>query len=389
MSYDILYFPLGANAMGGAERSIAYLCAAMQKKGKRVCILAERALQNTAYPQFLTEQGIELHWVEWAPEQGFFHNIKEAFRVFRKYPAKVVQFNISWRRGMWAIPIVARLVSGARLFGSMRAMPDPHQNVRRKKLFGFIPGLQLWHVPEVFAGWVWGHALHCTISVNGKDYPDRLVAGYGYPRERIRVVYNGVHVRKEPIAPARRAELRRDFDQNAIVVNYFGRLSAQKGIDYLIRAMARLPENYQLILLGDGPEQEELQTLTRELDLAGRVRFMGFISKLDDIVAASDIVVVPSVWYEACPRQILEAMNQGVPVVASDIGGIPELFTDGVEGLLVPPKDEHALAEAIRQIGEDPERRMRMGEAGRQYARQHYDMATIVDSYDKLYRGSL
>ena len=386
--FDIIYIPLGTAGMGGAERSLAYLCAAMAKKGKRVCVLCERALQETVYPKLVSELGIEIHWVDWAPERSYLTNLMQATRVFRAFPATIIHFNISWRRGMWLIPIAARLVSRARLMGSMRAMPDPHSNIPRRKHFGFVPGLRLWHIPEIIVGWIWGRVLDSTVSVNARDYPDRLISGYGYPRERISTIYNGVELRSIPLEPHRRTEIRREFgvDDHKVLVNFFGRLDGQKGIDHLIRSLARLPDSYHLLLLGIGPAEGELRALVGELGLNGRVHFAGFLFDIDDVVAASDIVAVPSVWYEACPRQIIEAMNQGVPVVASRIGGIPEMFSDGVEGILVPPADVDALADALRRVGDDASLRARMGEAGRRHARLKYDMKVVIDSYDAIYQ---
>src|SRR5262245_27326539 len=118
--YDILFLPLGAAAMGGAERSIAYLAKGMQERGKRVLILAEPALRKTAYLRFLEGLGVGIRWVGWSPERSRWYNARRAFELFRSIDAEIVQFNISWRRGMWIIPAVARLLGYRRLIGTMR-----------------------------------------------------------------------------------------------------------------------------------------------------------------------------------------------------------------------------------------------------------------------------
>jgi len=351
-------------------------------------MLCERALQTTAYPEFLDKLDIEYQWVDWAPEHSWLKNGIEAFRVFRTTKTRFIQFNISWRRGMWLIPIVARLASAARLIGSMRAMPEPHRDVPRRRHFGFIPGIRLWHVPEVVAGWLWGRLLDLTVSVNASDYPARLASDYGYPMKRIRVIYNGVHLAIAPIDPEKRIALRKGIgaEVNEIVVNFFGRLADHKGVNYLVRSMSLLPSRYRLILMGEGPEEEGLRKLVEELGLDRRVNFLGFVAEVNDFVAASDIVVVPSIWREACPRQIIEAMSLGVPVIASRIGGIPELLVDGVHGLLVPAADANALAAAIQRIGDDPATRAVMGAAARNYAASHYSMDSVVESYSRVYK---
>lgn len=385
--FDILFLPLGAAAMGGAERSIAYLARGMQNRGKRVLVLAEPALKSTLYPKFIDEVGVPVRWVDWSPERGFWHNLMAARRVFGSISADIVQFNISWRRGMWLIPAVARALSADRLIGTMRGMPDPHQGVPRRKHLGFIPGLRLWHLREFVAGWTWGRVLDLTVSVNGQDFPHRLVRDYAYPPDRLRVVHNGMFFREQLLPESQREALRyelgcRDGD---VLVGYFGRISEEKGVDLILSALATLPPRYRLVVAGDGPMEEDLKRMAATLGLEGRVRFLGFLARPDDTMAAADMIAVPSTWQEAGSRVIVEALNQGTPVIGSRTGGTPEMVADGVEGLIVAPGSVEDLARAMRTIGENADLRARMRVGARERMKRDFRMDIVFERYAALY----
>lgn len=159
---------------------------------------------------------------------------------------------------------------------------------------------------------------------------------------------------------------------NADGLLYCGRLSREKGVDVLIRAMAALPD-CRLRIAGDGPERRELETLAHSV-APERLEFVGHCSMADVLRALreSRIVIVPSVWYENCPYSILEAFAARKPVIASRIGGIPELVADGETGRLVPPGDARALADGIRRLWDDPHEARRLGENARARIERHF-----------------
>ncbi len=149
-----------------------------------------------------------------------------------------------------------------------------------------------------------------------------------------------------------------------------------KGIDILIRALCSRP-TIRLIVIGDGPEREKLEKLSRELKLEEYVTFTGFISqeKVAEYLQSSTIFVLPSLS-EGVPRSILEAMACGMFVIATRVGGIPDVITDGKNGLLVQPNDVNALSKAIRLALEDPRKLGAVGETNR-IAAQRYDVGVI------------
>jgi glycosyltransferase involved in cell wall biosynthesis len=155
-------------------------------------------------------------------------------------------------------------------------------------------------------------------------------------------------------------------------VLFFGRLSAEKGVGTLITAMAQLP-GCQLVIAGDGPQRPELQELAARV--AGkRIRFTGFQPPeiLKTTLHRSSLVIVPSEWYENCPYTILEAFAAGKPVVASRMGGIPELVQDGQDGLLFEAGNARQLADCIHSLIADDGQKQRLGRSARKKVKDLY-----------------
>jgi glycosyltransferase involved in cell wall biosynthesis len=184
----------------------------------------------------------------------------------------------------------------------------------------------------------------------------------GLDRRRLRVSPNFIDV---PAFDAALRESSTDGRSEADGLLYCGRLSREKGVNVLIRAMAELPD-CRLWIAGDGPQRRDLEALAASA-APGRVAFVGRRSTPEVLrmLREARIVIAPSVWYENCPYAILEAFAAAKPVIASQIGGIPELVEDGTTGRLFPPGDAGALAEEIRRLWSDRDERRRLGENAR------------------------
>lgn len=165
---------------------------------------------------------------------------------------------------------------------------------------------------------------------------------------------------------------------------FVGRLTTQKGVDLLLRAWAQLVEPRQLILVGEGAERSSLEALASELDL-DNVTFTGSTNDVRSYLQQADLFVLPS-RSEGIPNALLEAMACGLPVVASAVGGIPDVVQDGESGLLVPPDDVPALAGAIGRLLADSDLRRRMGEKGRQRVVSDYSLKATTTRHLELYR---
>jgi glycosyltransferase involved in cell wall biosynthesis len=389
--YDIIYFPLGAAAFGGAERSLLDLSEEIAKRGRKVLIVAEMALRGTSFPAEAARRGIDLEWVKWSPDRSLWLNLRSAAGFLRACNGAILHFNISWRRYMWMLPLLARLLTRSRVIGSMRAMPDPHQLIPRRWYFGFIPGLRLWHLPETVVGRVWARTLHVTVSVNARDFPPRLIAHYGFSPDRLKVIYNGIQTSSTILNSSLKKKTRDELAvfEDDLLICFVGRLSPEKGVMHLLKALADLPPKFKLVLVGDGPQRPALEAFAAEARIKNRVKFLGSWDNPEDIMSSSDIVVVPSTWYEAFGRVVIEAMNHGVAVIASRIGGMAELFDDGVEGVYVQPADPSELALALRTMEQDRQRLRAMGASGRALVGQRYSITRVVQQYADLYEELL
>jgi glycosyltransferase involved in cell wall biosynthesis len=198
------------------------------------------------------------------------------------------------------------------------------------------------------------------------------------------VVYSGVESRKEFFAGE-------TTPRTAMVVGAACRLVDIKGLSDLIRAMALLSSeflNLQLEIAGDGPELANLEEEVGRLSLTGLVRFLGWQRDLGPIFRSWDIFAMPSLT-EGFPMAALEAMAEGLPIVATNVGGLPELIEDGQTGYLVPPSDVEALAKGLRALILDPRRRQEMGTAGWRRTREHFSVERMVAETAAIYESLL
>jgi glycosyltransferase involved in cell wall biosynthesis len=163
----------------------------------------------------------------------------------------------------------------------------------------------------------------------------------------------------------------------------------KKGIKYLLEAVAQLEQEAgkpvcQVLLVGEGPARQSIRTLSERLGISPRVSFLGVRRDIPEILSLMNIFLLPSL-YEGFGIAILEAMAAGKPVVATTVGGIPEFVIPGQSGLLVPPGDALALARAIKQLLDEPEKARAMGSQGQKHVRQHYSIGSMVRRHEQLY----
>jgi glycosyltransferase involved in cell wall biosynthesis len=184
-----------------------------------------------------------------------------------------------------------------------------------------------------------------------------------------------------------------------LVIGSVARLSPEKGLEYLLRAVALLREradarfepqpNIEVLLAGDGPARERLEDLTAELRIDSVVRFLGEIAheEVPAVLQRFDIFAMPSTW-EGFGVAALEASAMQLPIIASDIHGIPDVVINGETGILTPPRDVEAIAGAMSRLMEDADLRRTMGAAGRAFVERHYrwrDNAVLMERlYEKM-----
>ncbi len=185
-----------------------------------------------------------------------------------------------------------------------------------------------------------------------------------------------------------RAEVRGELGvrESQFVLLSTGYLIKAKGVDTAVRALHLLPE-VALWVVGDGAELAALETLSRDLGVRQRVRFLGLQSRAEPFMQAADCFVCPSRWAEAAGLVNIEAQACGLPVVASRIGGIPEYVADGRTGLLFTPGNEQELARAVRRLLDDRDECRAMSRRAREWAVQQFSPAARLDDFLDLYRA--
>jgi glycosyltransferase involved in cell wall biosynthesis len=217
----------------------------------------------------------------------------------------------------------------------------------------------------------------------------RLLEDRGVRRDAITVLHNAVREVRATAEEASELRARLGLSPDERVVLAVGRLSHEKGQEYLVRAAASWRGRARLVIAGDGPDRSALERLAREIGCGDSVIFAGLTPHVAPFYAIANVFVLPSLS-EGSPNALLEAMAAGLPIVATDVGGVPEIAADDVNALLVPPRDSHVLAAAVRALLDDDERCERLGRMARLTVRQDYTperrAAALADVYWRLLR---
>jgi glycosyltransferase involved in cell wall biosynthesis len=207
----------------------------------------------------------------------------------------------------------------------------------------------------------------------------------GIPEHRMTVAKAGVPA----LSPSKTREVLRNemgIPADELAVGFFGRLAPEKGVDIIIQA-ARLLQGVRFHIFGDGPDRGPLTLMAQGRGVTDRVKFYGNVPDVVNQMAAMDAVAIPSTWAEAFPYSALEAMSVGVPVIASKIGGLPELIRDGVNGLLFPAGNVQQFASNCLILMADKSLGPGLGETGREIHQARYTVEQfgqrVADAYTK------
>jgi len=227
----------------------------------------------------------------------------------------------------------------------------------------------------------WASLLADRVIAVSDDAARLCVAADGVSRHKVTRIWNGIDVQ--------------DFQYRgpgtSLTAVSVARLSAEKDFPTLLHAMAQAADRVpalQLRLVGDGPERGRLEQLTRELNLEQRVTFLGDCANVPEQLAQAGFFVSASLT-EGISLTLLEAMAVGLPVVATSVGGNPEIVESGRTGLLVPPSNPAALADAMVTLCRQQETWNALGRAGRERVEQHFEVSRMVTDYDDVYRELL
>lgn len=208
------------------------------------------------------------------------------------------------------------------------------------------------------------------------------------PEKKVVVIYNAIEIPTSPSHNVTKSPVRKEFGikDDEMVLSVVGRLVEQKGHKYLFEALSMLNGKYniKLLVVGEGPLLQSLKSQVTSHKLDDKVIFTGQRKDVAQILDASDCLVLPSL-YEGLPVCVLEAMAVGKPVIATKVGGTPELIKDGETGLLVEPKNSEALLRAIEKLTHLSDRGKEMGIKARDMVYNDFSIASIAKHTEELF----
>lgn len=220
-----------------------------------------------------------------------------------------------------------------------------------------------------------------------------LIDSDGVRPEKITVIHNGIEIPDYHSDRENALRIRNEFSikENEKVIGAIGSLHPRKGHRYLIEAMKlafKNKDNIKLMIVGEGVLKAELKRLSEELMIENRVIFTGYREDINDLISSMDIVVQPSME-EGFGIAILEAMALGKIVVATDVGGIPEIISNGETGILVPCANADTLAKTLSFLIEKPDLSKTIAEKGKKSVEKDFNIVKMVRKYENLYRDLL
>ena len=206
------------------------------------------------------------------------------------------------------------------------------------------------------------------------------------------VIPNGIDLNKFNNLSKETLRKRLEIKEDEKIITFVGTLRIVKGVKYLIKAMKIIKQkspDTKMMLVGDGEEREELESLVEELGLKERVKFIGRVQneEIPQYMVASDVFVLPSLS-EGFPVTVLEAMASGVPMIATNVGGLPEIIKDGENGFLVEPKNPEEIAEKVLLLLEDDKLRERISRNNKKKAKG-YSWDSAVEKLEEVYQNHL
>ncbi len=363
------YFPV----LGGIENHVKVLAEAQAARGHDVTVLVANPERRTVIE---TANGVRVvkagRWATIASTP-----ISPAtFRWVARIEADIAHLHFPYPPGE-----VAHLWLGR----AKRFVVNYHSDIVRQRLLGALYRPFLWRVLQRADRLIAGSPAY----VQSSPYLSRF-------REKCTVIPYGTDLERfDQVAPARIADVRRRLIPQAspsLILLFVGRLRYYKGINDLLHALSEIPAAH-LLIVGDGPMREPWEQLTRELNLSTRVTFAGEVDDADlpACYRLADVFVLPSnLRAEAFGKVLVEAMASGLPVVSTELGsGTSWVNLHGATGLIVPPLNPQALAQAVNSLLSNPAKRADMGRAAHQRAHAEFSQTAMIERVEQVYRTVL
>ena len=225
----------------------------------------------------------------------------------------------------------------------------------------------------------------------GENMRETLVKQCHFPSEKVISIPTGVnleffHTKRNP-----EAKLRYGLDKDAIVITNVGIFRKVKGHEVTLKAVVKVLNHFpraKFLLVGDGPDKKELEEMANKMGIGKHILFPGFIDNIPEIYSFTDIAILSS-WSEGLPQSLLQAMAAGVPVIATNVGGVPEVVVHEESGILIEAGDHEALADGIIRIFNEPDLAGRLTEKAKRLVMKEHSIDHMLDRIENLYREML
>lgn len=355
---------------GGAETQLVRLATSLKRRGWEMGIISISS--NLAYADELRDIGIDVVSLNVRCKGAGFAALLKSLAQLKQWRPDVLTAFMFHANLLGCV--AGRLAGVPAIVSSIRTQVPP-RSVR-----GYLERLAT----------RWSDV---TVT-NSTVVAETLVRQRGIPAERVHVIPNGISLTGYENNLDAREGLRRELAVGADEFLWLavGRLEKPKDYPTLLRAFRLLlvrGEHARLIVAGETPLLPTLSRLAATLRVASHVRFLGFRRDVPALLSVADGLVLSSAR-EGLPNAVMEALAAAKPVVATRVGGVPELVLDGVSGFLVPPRNPEELADAMTRLMRLPRATLeRMGEAGRSHVVENYSSERMVESWERLYNDLL
>lgn len=374
-----ILFVCTSTQIGGAEKILCELATHLYRQGTQVAVCSLKA--KGPFAEALEAAGIEVHSLNtsdapgWRGSLSYLLCLRRLISVIQGFKPQIVhaflfRANLLSRVASWLCRAPAN-ISSIRI-------------IEGERPFYFrLDGWTSFMVTQ-----------HLAVSERVKE---ATCQRSGIRPDKVKVIYNGVDLRQcgqprlDEGSTQSRLATELGIRSTDMVCGTVARLRPQKGVDSLLRGFAILGRHFpalKLLIVGDGPEQPALENLAAQVAIRDRVIFAGLATPPWPYLRLMDVFVLPSL-YEGLPNAVLEAMSLGVPVVATDVGGVGEIIEDQRTGLLIRPQDPEAIVRAVALLLEQPERAREISEAAKQVVLTRFSLDRMLNEYDVLYEELL
>lgn len=358
-----------ANRVGGPEKTI--LDTALEIDSAKFRFTIASFVQKNHSSNELLEQSRKLGISTCAlvaKENNYISEILNLSTIFRKYSINILHAHDYRSRfiGYWAARMT-RIPAVTTLHGWI-------QNAPKEAFYAAFDRLVLRYYKRII--------------VVSQDLECKLIS-YGFPREKIFLLHNAIDGKIPHTRVRSSIHEILGLDRDTKLVGSIGRLSQEKGLEDLIRATPRILSQHpktKILIIGEGPERNKLECMVSNKGMREDILFLGFVSNMDELYQDIDLVVLSS-YTEGLPKVLLEALRHGKPVVATNVGGVPEIILPGQTGVLVAPHSPEALARAICDLLHDPVKARYLGERGMELIRKCFSLKTRTRKLEDLYQS--